>query len=129
MSPSKVKLFFGIVWIISGAVKFLQLIAEEVTGKAMITNSFQVFAKMCILPFYTDIITTYFIPTAALFIFLAGLSEVIAGSLILKSRNLVKVGLALGIGMNIAYAPLAGIYTIILNIPFIIAQAWLWKRA
>ena len=103
MSPSKVKLFFGIVWIISGAVKFLQLIAEAVTGKAMISNSFQVFAKMCILPFYTDIITTYFIPTAALFIFLAGLSEVIAGSLILKSRNLVKVGLALGIGMNIAY--------------------------
>jgi len=103
MSPSKVKLFFGIVWIISGASKFLQLIVEEVTGKAMITNSFQVFAKMCILPFYTDIITTYFIPTAALFIFLAGLSEVIAGSLILKSRNLVKVGLALGIGMNIAY--------------------------
>ena len=103
MSPSKVKLFFGIVWIISGASKFLQLIVEDVTGKAMITNSFQVFAKMCILPFYTDIITTYFIPTAALFIFLAGLSEVIAGSLILKSRNLVKVGLALGIGMNIAY--------------------------
>ena len=117
------------MWTISGAVKFLLLIAEEVTGKAMISTSFQVFAKMCILPFYTDIIITYFIPAAALFIFLAGLFEIIAGFLILKSRNLVKVGLALGIGMNIAYAPLAGIYTIIINIPFIIAQAWLWKQA
>ena len=117
------------MWIISGASKFLLLIAEEITGKAMISNSFQVFAKMCILPFYTDIIITYFIPAAALFIFLAGLSEVVAGSLILKSRNLVKVGLAIGIGMDIAYAPLSGIYTIIPNILLIIAQAWLWKKS
>ena len=128
MSSSKVKLFFGIMWIISGASKFLSLIAEEVTGKAMVSTSFQAFAKMCVLPFYTDIIITYFIPVAALFIFLAGLIEVIAGSLILQPGNLTKVGLALGIGMNIIYAPLAGIYTIIPNTLLIIVQAWLWKK-
>jgi pyridoxal biosynthesis lyase PdxS len=116
------------MWLVSGALKFLSIIAEEITGKAMISASFQVFAKMCVLPFYTDIIITYFIPAAASFMFLAGLSEVIVGSLILRSRNLVKVGLALGIGMNIVFAPLGGIYTIIINIPLIIAQAWLWKR-
>lgn len=116
------------MWIISGASKLLPLIAEVIAGKAMVSSSFQAFAKMCILPFYTDIIITYFIPAAVLFIFLASLFEVIAGSLILKSGNLAKAGLAIGIGMNIAYAPLGGIYTIIPNILLIIAQAWLWKR-
>lgn len=116
------------MWIISGASKILQLIAEEITGKAMISSSFQAFAKMCVLPFYTDIIVTYFIPAAALFIFLASLSEVIAGSLILKSRDLMRIGLAIGIGMDIVYAPLAGVYTIIPNALLIIAQVWLWKR-
>ncbi len=127
-TASKVKLFFGIMWIISGATKFLQLAAEQFSGKEMASASFLTFAKLCILPFYADIITVYFRPMAALFIFLAGLIEVIAGLLILRSGTLIRVGLALGIAMNIAYAPLAGIYTIIPNIFLIIAQVWLWKK-
>lgn len=128
MNVSKVKLAFGIIWIISGITKFLMLIVQNLTGKEIAGLSFQTFVKLCIIPPYTDIIATYFLPMAMLFIFLAGLAETIAGFLILQSGNWVKLGLTIGIIMNILYAPLAGIPTVIVNLLFIIPQVWLWKK-
>ena len=125
MSSSKIRLAFGIIWIISGITKFIQLIVGVLIDKEIASFTFQAFAKLCIVPFYTDIIVTYFIPMAILFIFLAGLFEIIAGSLILQAGSRVKLGLVIGIAINLAYAPLAGIGTIIINILFIIPQAWL----
>ncbi len=128
-TSKKITLFLGIMWAISGASKLLMVIAENFTGKATVTSSFQFFAKSCIIPAYTDIIVTYFIPMACLFIFLAGLSEFVAGLLILRSGNLAKLGLAIGIAMNVVYAPLVGIPILIVNIIFAAMQAWLWKKA
>ncbi len=128
-TTKKITLFFGIMWATSGASKLLMLIAENFTGKAMVTSSFQTFAKFCIIPAYTDIIVTYFIPMAGLFIFLAGFSEFIAGLLIIRSGNLAKLGFAMGIAMNVVYAPLVGIPTVIVNIIFAAIQAWLWKKS
>jgi len=125
MSSSKIRLAFGIIWIISGLSKVFGIIAEVLTGKAMISVSMSYFAKLSILPFYTDIIAHYFVPSAILFIFLAALSEIIAGSLILQTGNRAKLGLVIGIAMNITYAPLAGIATVIVNILFATPQAWL----
>lgn len=116
------------MWIISGIVKFLMVIVEKFAGQETASSTFQTFAKLCIIPFYTDIIVNYFLPMAVLFIFLAGLFEFIAGVLILQSGNLAKAGFVIGTIMNIAYAPLAGIPTIIVGIPFIVAQIWLLRK-
>jgi len=128
MSSSKIRLAFGIIWIISGITKFLQLIIEVLIDKDIAGFTFQAFAKLCTVPSYTDIIVTYFIPSAAIFIFAAGLVEVLGGLLILLGKNWAKFGLILMIGTNLAYAPLAGIPTIIVNILFIIPEVWLLSQ-
>lgn len=125
----KVKIFLALMWTFSGLSKFLALLAERFTGRAMVTNSFYVFAKLCPFPFYVKIINQYFIPRAAFFIFLAALSEIVAGLLIFQKRRVfIRTGLILAIAMDIVYAPLAGTGTMISNLFLILIQLWLFRR-
>ncbi len=122
---TKIKIFFGVVWILAALNHFFQLISNAPSAKYM----FEHFAEDALIPAYIDyLIVPYFIPMAVFFVALASTIMIITGSLMLfRKRTPVRIGLASGIAMCIIMAPL-GIYPLMINTVFVIFHVWLWKK-
>lgn len=126
MWSSKIRLFFGIVWILSGASKVLALIAELITGKAMISLSIPFFVKSTVVPFCANMVNNYILPYALLYIFIAALIEIKIGFLILQPGGWARLGLSLGIFLTVIYTPLVGWFLVITGILlFAVPHIWL----
>jgi uncharacterized membrane protein YphA (DoxX/SURF4 family) len=116
---SLLRLLFGIIWILAGISKIVMF--------EKITTTLSLFGETCMIPFYAELIKTFIVPNTVFTMFVVIILELIAGILILLGKNFSKIGLYLGILMNIVYLPLFPPATIIINSIFIIFQAYILK--
>lgn len=116
ISPRTLRILFGVIWIIAGVGKLISL--------NFVAKTLGIFTETCLLPFYTQFISSFVLPNAFVIVLCVSITEIFAGILILCSRIYAKIGLVIAILLNIAYLPL-GIPQVFINLVFILAELWL----
>ena len=81
------------------------------------------------MPSCGDFIRTYLVPIALFVLFADALVEITGGFLIWQTGNRAKLGLAMGVALNVIYWPITGmLWVTFANVFFAGLQIWVFQQ-